>query len=224
MPQEIEPNLIVQRLSEVSQADVPSLLEEVVKVEKETWPEEMQAPLEKFQSRAKVFPEGFLLIALPNKGLVGVSTAEIIKYDSQNSPISWEEITDNGWIKSTHNLDGNALYLVSVGASPRTSGMGVGTRLIKEQIELTKKLELNYMVLGARVPGYAAYHKSHPNVLIDDYLKLIREDGQYLDSEIRFYTRCGLEVTKIVPNYMEDDPESENFGVVMVWVNPSQKI
>lgn len=220
MSQESEPQFIIQRLSNMHTSDVSRVLQAVMSLEKETWPEEIQAPLEKFKSRAEVFPEGFLLISLPKKGLVGVSTSEIIKYDPQDSPISWEEITDNGLIKSTHNPDGNALYLVSVGASPKTSGMGVGTRLVKEQIELAKKLWLSYVVLGARIPAYAAYHKSHPDVLVDDYLKLKREDGQPLDPEIRFYTRCGLDVAKIVTNYMIEDPESENYGVVMVWKNP----
>ncbi|MBI4036595.1 GNAT family N-acetyltransferase [Candidatus Daviesbacteria bacterium] len=209
----------IQRLSDIPEADIPKTLEEVVKVEKEAWPEEIQAPLEKFQARAEVFPQGFLLISLPDLGLVGVSTAEIINYDPLHPPISWEETTDNGWIRSTHNPEGNALYLISVGASPRSAGRGVGTRLVQEQLDLARRLNLDYLVLGSRIPKYHEYHLRHPEMTIDQYLLLTRSGGEVLDPEIRFYTRCGLKVIRVVPDYMEDDPESENYGAVMVWEN-----
>lgn len=219
MPQETIDSLKIQRFSEISQQDKEKILDEVVRVEKETWPEEIQAPREKFEARAAVFPQGFLLISLPGQGLVGVSTAEIINFNPEQPLTSWEDITDNGWVKKTHNPDGNALYLVSVGASPKTAGKGIGTRLVQEQINLTKDLGLEWLVLGSRVPGYAEYHISYPEVSVERYLRLTREDGQALDPEIRFYERCGLEINKAVPNYMENDPESENYGVVMIWRN-----
>lgn len=219
MSQETESQFIIQRLSEVPESDIPRFLDEVVKVEEETWPEKIQAPLEKFVSRSQVFPEGFLLISLQDKGLVGVSTAEIIDYDPSNPPNSWEATTDNGWIKNSHNPNGNALYLVSVGVSPKASGLGVGTKLVTKQIELTKELKKQYLVLGSRLPGFAKYHAEHPDSSAEEYLLLNRGDGLFLDPEIRFYKRCGLGVEKLILNYMEDDPESENYGVVMVWEN-----
>ena len=217
MPEK-ESNLQIVRLSEISKADISRILDEVVRVERETWPEEIQAPREKFESRAEIFPEGFLTINLSDLGMVGVSTAEIINFNPQNPPISWEETTDNGWIKNTHTKEGNTLYLVSVGASPRSVGRGIGTRLVQEQINLAKKLNLDYLVLGSRIPGYHRYHQEHPNTTISDYLSLKRGKETY-DPEIRFYSRCGLKIAKIVPNYMEDDPESENYGAVMIWEN-----
>lgn len=58
-----------------------------------------------------------------------------------------------------------------------------------------------------------------PRFNIQRLSEIPREDGQPLDPEIRFYTRCGLKPAKVVRNYMEDDPESENYGVVMIWEN-----
>lgn len=208
----------IKRLLGISKSDFSQVLDEVVKVEKEAWPEEIQASREKFESRAEIFPEGFLTISLPELGMVGVSTAEIISYDPQNPPLSWEEITDDGWIKNTHDLKGNALYLASVGASPKAVGQGVGSTLVKEQIALAQKLGLDYLVLGSRIPGYHQYHKQHPEATIEEYLSL-KKNEEKLDPEIRFYERNGLKLTKVVPNYMEDDPESENYGAIMVWQN-----
>lgn len=209
----------IQRMSEIPVSDRPRMLDEVVIVEQEAWPEEIQASREKFEARTEVFPEGFLLVSVPELGLVGVSTAQIINYDPNSPPISWEEITDNGWIRQTHNPEGNALYLASVGASPKAAGLGVGSTLVQEQIALAKKRGLRYLVLGSRIPRYHHYHQQHGDTSIEEYVSLKRGDEAY-DPEIRFYERNGLKVVKIVPNYMEDDPESENYGAVMVWENP----
>ena len=56
-------------------------------------------------------------------------------------------------------------------------------------------------------------------ISIEDYVKLRRQDQELLDSELRFYTRNSLRLMKIMPNYMEDDKESRNFGAIMVWTN-----
>lgn len=214
-------NFITQRFSEIPRIDHQKTLDAVAAIEKEIWPatESLQAPKEKFESRAAIFPEGFLLISTPQLGLAGVSTAEIIDYNPEHPPISWEEITDNGWIRNTHNPNGDALYLVSVGAK---SGFGVGTKLVQEQINLAKKLNLKYLVLGARIPEYHQYHQQHPQTSINEYLSLEKEGKPY-DPEIRFYSRCGLKVKKIIPNYMEDDPESEHYGAIMVWENTTSQ-
>ncbi len=185
---------------------------EVLRVEEEAWPPEIRAPSEKFQSRLKVFPEGFFAAYVDGK-MAAVSTSQIIDYPNTDLT-SWEKITDNGLIRGSHSPQGNALYVVSLGVSSYYQGRGLGSKLLEAQKELVKRLNLKFLVLGSRIPEF---HKH--NMKIEDYLKLTKENGETLDSEIRFYQRCGLEVAEIVPNYMEDDPESRNYGAVMVWEN-----
>ena len=206
----------------ISSTMVETVIDEVMRVEKEAWPEEVQATRDKFESRLNIFPKGFLLAEVQGFGIMGVSTSEIINFDSDKPPPSWEEITDNGYIRSTHKKDGDALYVVSVGVSRRVEQLGikgVGTALVNAQQYLASTLGLNYVVLGARISGYGKYFESHPETRVEDYLELKREDGETLDPEIRFYERNGFKISKIVPNYMEDDPESRNYGAVMVWEN-----
>lgn len=191
-------------------------LDAITKLEEEIWPEGTRASKEKFESRLKIFPEGFFL-AYKEEKLIGVSTSEKINYDPKNPPTSWESITDNGYIKNTHNPEGNSIYVVSIGAVSRSGG---GSALIKAQKDLTQKLNLKYLILGARIPGYDYYCKQNGDIKIEDYVKLKREDGELLDPELRFYTRNGLKLTKIISNYMEDDKESRNYGAIMVWENP----
>ena len=190
-------------------------IDEVVKVEEEAWPLEIRAPREKFESRMKIFSEGFLA-AYVNGKMAALSTSQIIRYPNPNLT-SWEGITDNGLIAKSHDANGNALYVVSLGVSSRFQGKGLGSKLVEAQKKLAKRLELGFLVLGARVPGY---HR-HPHLPLERYIELKRDDGETLDPEIRFYERCGLKIVQVVPNYMEDDPESLNYGAVMVWEDKS---
>ncbi len=205
---------------------LPKEIDEVLRVEKETWPEEIQAPKEKFESRFENHPKGFLGIYLDEK-LVGVSTSHVVDYN-WGDDFTWESITDNGYY-TNHNPDGNTLYVGSVGVSQepyvrratkeiRKNGEpGLGTRLVQGQKELTRELELDQLVLSARVP---LYHK-HSDMDIDDYLSMKKEgtDEPY-DPEIRFYKRLGLEIIKPKHLAMEcGDPESRDWGVLMGWRN-----
>jgi hypothetical protein len=193
-------------------------IDKVVGLENQIWPEGTRATKEKFESRLKIFPKGFFL-ALKNRKLIGISTSEIIFYNPENPPISWEAATDNGYIRN-HNLNGNTLYVVSIGAVSRSGG---GSALISAQKNLTQKLNLRFLVLGARIPGYDKYCKEKAEIPIEDYVKLERSDGELLDPELRFYTRNGLIIHKINPDNMEDDRESRNYGAIMVWENKLNK-
>ena len=194
-------------------------LNEIVQLENEIWPEGTRATRNKFESRLRIFPQGFFL-AYKNNQLIGVSTAEIIEYDEKNPPKSWEFISDNGYITNTHNPKGNALYVVSIGAKSRSGG---GSALLQEQKRLTEKLNLKFLVLGARIPGYDEYCRNGKEIKIEEYARLKRSDNELFDSELRFYTRNGLKLWKIMLNYMGDDKESRNYGAIMVWENPEYK-
>jgi RimJ/RimL family protein N-acetyltransferase len=192
----------------------PADIDEVMRVEREAWPPEIQAPREKFESRLKIFPQGFFVAVLNGK-IMGVSTSEMIMHNNSRPPEKWEGITDNGWIAKTHNPKGNAAYIVSLGVSPLAGGKGLGSMLIQAQKELVKKLSLNFLVLGARCPEY---HKHEfDSIPVEQYVSLRRDDKQLRDMELRFYERNGLKVIKPVLRYMDEDPESRHYGVVMAW-------
>ncbi len=192
-------------------------LDYIVMVEEEAWPIESRAPRSKFEERLHVFSKGFF-VALLNDKIVGVTTSQIINYDPENPPSSWTEITADGHISESHNSKGNALYVVSLGVSPRGrpegKGIGVGSSLLERQKQLTKQLGLKYLVLSARTPGYDNFCKTHGGIDIETYVNLRREDHLPEDIELRFYERAGLRKVKICPNTM-DDRESRNYGVMM---------
>ena len=195
-------------------------LDEVMRVEREAWPPEIQAPREKFESRLRIFPQGFYIALFQGK-VMGVSTSEIIAYDPAHPVEKWETVTDNGWIKKTHDLKGNALYVVSVGVSPFGGGKGIGSQLVQAQKKLVEQLGLDCLVLGARCPEY--HRKDHDTLSPEQYVMHTRSDGQLTDPELRFYTRNGFKVVRPILRYMDEDPESRHYGVAMEWRNPAKQ-
>lgn len=207
---------IVDSAINVSRDKKSEFLDEVVSVERNVWPPELQASREKFQSRAKVFPQGFIVVKVDGK-IKGVTTSEITTYDLSKDK-TWDEITDKGMLKKTHIPSEDSLYVVSVGVSPDSQGMGIGGKLVGVQIELAKQLGLKRVFLGARIPGYDQYCKAHGKISVDTYLNLKNDKNEPIDPEIRFYQRQGLRPAKIVLNF-EPDTSSRDYGVVMVWEN-----
>lgn len=214
---EMPGNITTESAASISDGNKEQFLNEVVEVEKNSWPPELQAPREKFASRLNLFPEGFFVVRIDEK-IKGVSTSQITTYDS-SSLKTWDEITDNGTIKQTHIPSGDSLYVVSVGVGAESQGKGVGGMLVESQIDLAKKLGLKRLFLGARAPGYDAYCKDNGEISMEEYLELKNDKGEPVDPEVRFYERQGLYPVKIIPNF-EPDLQSRDYGVVMVWENP----
>lgn len=216
-PTEMPGNVTTESAAIIPDGSKEQFLNDVVEVEKNSWPPELQAPREKFESRLNLFPEGFFVVKIDGK-IKGVSTSQVTTYDS-SSTRTWDEITDNGTIKQTHNPSGDSLYVVSVGVGAESQGKGIGGMLVKSQIDLVKKLGLKRLFLGARAPGYDAYCKKNGEISMEEYLELKNDKGEAVDPEVRFYERQGLQPAKIIPNF-EPDLQSRDYGVVMVWENP----
>jgi GNAT superfamily N-acetyltransferase len=211
-------------ISQLTESD----LEEIDRVEKSTWPSDWQAPTEKFRARIKKFPQG--VFGIFEKGnLVGVTTSMKIDFDPQeigNYHKNWDEITGNGFI-SNHAPYGNTLYVVSVGVQRESQGKGYGQQLVAKQFELARSLECKYLMLGARLPklreNLISRDINPDNLSImeltqeaQDYLNLRRGDCFRQEPEIRFYEKCGLKVLKLTDPDFGPDPESCNFGIIML--------
>lgn len=210
--------IIVESAANILSDQKEVFLNGVVEVEGSAWPPELQASREKFESRLEVFPQGFIVIKVDGK-IKGVTTSEITTYDLSKDK-TWDEITDNGMLKRTHNPGADSLYVSSVGVASDAQGMKIGGKLVAAQKALAEKLNLKRLFLGARIPGYDEYCKTNGEVSVEEYLKINNDKGEPVDPEIRFYQRQGLFPAKIVPNF-EPDKGSRDYGVVMVWNSTS---
>jgi len=189
-------------------------IKEILRIEKEAWPEGLRATKEMFRSRLKTFPEGFLC-AVMDEEMQGFVVTEILDYDIRSSSLSWQQATDDGYIRKTHNPNGDTLYGVSLSVSTHAQKT-VAVPLLEATGKLVIKYGLKQGVFGSRVPRYHRYASKMP---VEKYIKAKTRTGRLIDPELGIYQSVGLRPIRIIPDYIKD-PESLNYGILVVWENP----
>lgn len=194
------------KIRKAKTGDISSILALEVK----TWGQESAATKEMMESRMRVFPEGVMVAELGDR-IIGVVAIEKIKCDEWiDKDFSWYDITDNGFIRSTHNEKGDAVYGVDLSVDPDLQRMGIGTKLSEHVGKFIIKNNLKCCLLGERVPEY---HKYASGMSIEEYIK------SDLDPEIKFYKKAGLKIVRPLKNYFKDSA-SLDYGVLVKWRNP----
>jgi len=141
---------------------------------------------------------------------------------------SWDEYTAEGWTNKVHGPTGNTGFLVGVGVVPEFRGIKVLHNLRwpgdYKISELLIAATLDNLFLGGGVQRVIAnaripfYHKM-PQLSVDDYCGLRREDGKLFDPVLRFHERMGATIIKPVAYSMED-AESLNGGCWVLYRHP----
>lgn len=198
---------------EVRQAGLRDI-KKILQIEKEAWPKGLRATKEMFRSRLKTFPEGFLCAVMDGE-IQGFVVTEILDYDMRGSRLSWQEATDNGYIRKTHNPNGDTLYGVSLSVSTHAQRR-VSVALLEATGKLVIKYGLKQGVFGSRIPRY---HRYAGKMSVEEYIKAKTRTGRLLDPELGIYQSVGLKPVRIIPGYIKD-PESLDYGILVVWENP----
>lgn len=189
----------------------------LIKVQQESFPPpfppELWWNVEQLQNHITLFPEGALCIEVDGR-IAGSMTGLLVDFDPSHPEHTWEEITDNGYIRN-HNPKGNTLYVVDIGVSPLYRKLGLGKWLMQSMYEVVVEKKLDRLLGGGRVPGY---HKKVNEMTPDEYLEAVVK-GELRDPVITFLLRCGRTPVRMINNYLEDE-ESCNFAALMEWKNP----
>jgi ribosomal protein S18 acetylase RimI-like enzyme len=191
--------------------------QDLIRIQQESFPPPFRPDLwwnkEQLNNHVTLFPEGALCIEIDGK-IAGSMTGLLVDFDAQQMEHTWEEITDNGYIRN-HNPDGNTLYVVDIGVSPSYRKLGLGKWLMLSMYEVVVHKGLERLLGGGRMPGY---HKKVNEMTPEQYLESVVK-GELKDPVITFLLRCGRTPVQVVANYLEDK-ESCNFGTLMEWKNP----
>ncbi|MGG3451236.1 GNAT family N-acetyltransferase [Domibacillus aminovorans] len=189
----------------------------LIRVQQESFPPpfppELWWNVEQLQNHISLFPEGALCIEVDGR-IAGSMTGLLVDFDPAHPEHTWEEITDNGYIRN-HNPKGNTLYVVDIGVSPLYRKLGLGKWLMQSMYEVVVEKKIDRLLGGGRVPGY---HKKVNEMTPDEYLDAVVK-GELSDPVITFLLRCGRTPVQMVKNYLEDE-ESCNFAALMEWKNP----
>lgn len=180
--------------TKVRQARIEDVFK-IIRLDNIVWPN-FPADEKMIRSRIETFPEG-QLVAEINGTIVGAVFTQRINYQEWiNKNFTWEEVTDRGTIRRTHNPKGKVLYGVGMSVLPQFRNKGIAMALMVGVAKMAFKNGLNTLYLGAPLTDY----KYHPDLSPEEYLE--RNE----DPEIEFYKKRGFQVLKILPDYMEGDP------------------
>lgn len=181
------------------------------------FPEDLWWNDEQLASHLAYFPQGAICVEVDGE-LAGSLTSLRTSFDPKYPQHTWEELTGNGYI-STHENNGNALYVVDISIRPKYRKLGLGKVLIQSAYYLVIHLGMERLLGGSRMPGYK---KVAEKLSPTKYLEYVMA-GKLQDPVLTFLLKCGRMPVTILSNYLEDE-DSLNYGVLMEWKNPFQNI
>lgn len=189
----------------------------LIEIQKDSFPPPFPSDLwwceEQLMNHTQLFPEGAFCAEIDEQ-IIGSITSLIVNFDPNQPEHSWEEITNQGYIRN-HDQNGNTLYIVDICVSPPYRKLGIGKWLLFSMYELVVQKGLDRLLGGGRMPNY---HKVSHLYTADEYLQQVNE-GKRKDPVISFLLRSGRTPIKAIPNYL-DDEESCNYAGLMEWRNP----
>ncbi|RXJ04131.1 GNAT family N-acetyltransferase [Anaerobacillus alkaliphilus] len=191
--------------------------EELIQIQRESFPPPFPSELwwneEQLTNHVTLFPEGALCLEVEGE-IAGSMTGLLVPFDPKHPKHTWEEITDNGYIRN-HEPNGNTLYVVDICIRPSYRNHKLGKVLMDSMYDVVVHKGLERLLGGGRMPGY---HKLASEMTPEEYLQKVLS-GEVRDPVISFLLMCGRTPVTLVENYLADE-ESHNFGVLMEWRNP----
>ncbi|MCX8002101.1 MAG: GNAT family N-acetyltransferase [Anoxybacillus mongoliensis] len=192
-------------------------IDALIRIQQESFPPPFPSELwwnkEQLMNHITLFPEGALCVEVDGE-VVGSMTGLIVNFHPSDTDHTWEEITDNGYIRN-HNQNGNTLYVVDIGVRPSYRKLGLGKWLMQSMYEVVVHQKLERLLGGSRMPGYHLYANE---MTAEQYVDAVIK-GKLKDPVITFLLRCGRTPVKVVANYLED-AQSCNYALLMEWRNP----
>ncbi|MCD8502677.1 MAG: GNAT family N-acetyltransferase [Bacillaceae bacterium] len=191
--------------------------DELITIQKESFPPPFPSELwwnkEQLTNHVTRFPEGAICLEVDGI-LAGSVTSLRVSYDPNQPYHTWEEITDNGYIR-THEQSGNALYVVDICIRPAFRKHKLGKILLQALYDLVIHKKIERLLGGGRMPGYHQYAETlSPQQYVEKVV-----NGEVRDPVISFLLQSERTPVTVIPNYLEDD-ESHNYAVLMEWKNP----
>lgn len=192
-------------------------IDALIRIQQESFPPPFPSELwwnkEQLMNHITLFPERTLCVEVDGE-VVGSMTGLIVNFHPSDADHTWEEITDNGYIRN-HNRNGNTLYVVDIGVRPAYRKLGLGKWLMQSMYEVVVHQKLERLLGGSRMPGY---HRYANEMTAEQYVDAVMT-GKIKDPVITFLLRCGRTPVKVVANYLED-AQSCNYALLMEWRNP----
>jgi GNAT superfamily N-acetyltransferase len=107
------------------------------------------------------------------------------------------------------------MYGVETCVHPDYQGQGVGGKLMEARYDVARRLNLRGMMAGSAIIDYG---KVADTVSVERYVADVIA-GRRFDRNLSKQLKKGFVVHNVIPNYLEDEPNSAGWGVTIVWEN-----
>jgi predicted amidohydrolase/mannitol/fructose-specific phosphotransferase system IIA component (Ntr-type)/GNAT superfamily N-acetyltransferase len=165
-----------------------------------------------FDSQLETFPEGQICIERQGR-LVASSSSLILDFELYKDWSGWDEIADGGFIRN-HKPTGTTLYGIEIMVDPDFRGHRLARRLYDARKQLARERNLMRIVVGGRIPGYAAHEaEMTPREYID---KVIAKE--LFDPVLTAQLANGFVLKRVIPGYLADKASS-GFAAFLEWTN-----
>ncbi len=182
-------------------------------ISRRVYPDEYPWTEAYLQSHLRHFPDGQLVATLrPSGRVLGMAASLIVDWRDYETGDSYGDFTGGGWF-TNHDPTGTTLYGAEVMVDPSAQGMGAGKALYAARRDLCRRLGLERIRAGARIPGYAEV--SHRMSAEEYVLACVR--GERVDPTLTFQLAQGFHVVSVVRGYARGDRESDGYGVLIEW-------
>ncbi|MEF3303102.1 GNAT family N-acetyltransferase [Paenibacillus sp. GYB003] len=187
--------------------------EELLNVQREAFPppfpEELWWKKEQIEAHAEVYPQG-AMVAVADGVIVGSATSLLVTFTGK--PHTWAEAADNGYIRGSHDPDGDSLYGIDLCVRPAYRSRGVAAALYEARKRLVVRSGLKRFLAGCRIPGYCRYAD---RMSAERYVEGVVK-GEFKDLVLSFMLKQGMKPIQVLDGYLEDE-ESLNKAVLVEW-------
>jgi len=168
---------------------------------------------EQFENQIRTFPEG--QIGIFADGRLVASSASLVVDDADYSDwANWFEMSDHGNIKN-HDPEGDSLYGIEIMVDPAWRSMRLARRLYDARKELCRRKDLARIIIGGRIPGYAAHAKE---MSAREYVERVMEKSLH-DPVLTVQLANGFQMRELVKDYYPSDEDSAGWATCLEWPN-----
>lgn len=159
------------------------------------------------------FPEGQFVLELDGR-IVASCSSLVLDYADFSDWHDWRKAADDGNI-SNHDPEGDTLYGIEIQVHPDFRGMRLARRLYEARKQLCIRLNLARIVIGGRIPGYAAHAAA---LSAQDYAAAVAGKRLY-DPVLTTQLSNGFVLRQLIPDYMPNDEDSGGYATQLEWSN-----
>lgn len=166
-----------------------------------------------FASQIERFPQGQVGIEIDEQ-LVATASCLIVDESDYSAWNDWSRISANGTIEN-HDPDGDTLYGIEIQVHPEFRGMRLARRLYEARKQLCRECNLARILIGGRIPGYAA-HKDKMSAPV--YVEAVMA-RRFIDPVLTTQLANGFVLKQLVPDYLPSDEDSSGYATMLEWSN-----